>query len=60
MNKTLLKKKGFSIGIIFLVLAMVCTTCTNDEVLLTPDGEDSLLKGAKVGDSSVSEHLKPG
>ena len=43
-----MKRKGFSIGIIFLLLAMVCTTCTKDETLLTPDGENSTLKGAKV------------
>ena len=42
-----MKTKGFSIGIIFLVL-MVCTTCTKDEALLTPDGENSLLKAAKT------------
>ena len=42
-----MKSKGFSIGIIFLVL-MVCTTCTKDEDLLTPDGESSALKKASI------------
>jgi hypothetical protein len=42
-----MKNKGFSIGIVFLVL-LVCTTCTKDEVLLTPEGEPSALKGALV------------
>ena len=42
-----MKTKGFGIGIIFLVL-MVCTTCTKDEVFLTPDGESSALKGKKA------------
>ena len=46
-----MKTKGFSIGIIFLVL-LVCTTCTKDEALLTPDGENSALKGAKVNNAS--------
>jgi len=40
-----MKTKGFSVGIVFLAL-MVCTTCTKDEVLLTPDGESSALKAA--------------
>ena len=43
-----MKSKGFSIGIIFLLAAVVCTTCTKDEALLSPNGEDSLLKGAKI------------
>ena len=42
-----MKTKGFSIGIIFLVL-FVCTTCTKEEALLTPEGEPSALKSAKV------------
>lgn len=42
-----MKTKGFSIGIIFLVL-MVCTTCTKDEALLTPDGKSSALKAIPV------------
>ncbi len=42
-----MRTKGFSIGIIFLVL-LVCTTCTKDEVLLTPDGENAQLKAAKT------------
>jgi len=40
---TLMRTKGFSIGIIFLVL-LVCTSCTKDEAYLTPDGEFSALK----------------
>jgi hypothetical protein len=40
-----MKMKGFSIGIIFLLL-LVCTTCTKDEGLFTPDGETSALKSA--------------
>jgi hypothetical protein len=48
-----MKSKGFSIGIIFLVL-MVCTTCTKDEALLTPDGELSALKSAPV-ENELSE-----
>ena len=48
-----MKNKGFSIGIIFLVL-MVCTTCTKDEALLTPDGELSALKKAKVENATIS------
>ncbi|MCK5702849.1 MAG: hypothetical protein KAI29_16915 [Cyclobacteriaceae bacterium] len=50
-----MKRKGFSIGIIFLLLAMVCTTCTKDETLLTPDGENSTLKGAKVENASAKQ-----
>lgn len=42
-----MKFKGFSIGIIFLEF-MVCTTCTKDEILPTPDGESSALKTAPV------------
>jgi hypothetical protein len=41
------QSKRFSIGIIFLML-LVCTTCTKDEVLLTPDGETSALKKAAI------------
>jgi len=42
-----MKSKGFSIGIIFLVL-MVCTACMKDEILPTPDGELSALKKASI------------
>ncbi len=48
-----MKTKGFSIGIIFLVL-LVCTTCTKDEALLTPDGERSALKAAPVENAPIS------
>jgi hypothetical protein len=59
-----MRTKGFSIGIIFLVL-MVCTTCTKDEVLLTPDGESSVLKSVMAtievqasGDiSGITDHF---
>ena len=52
-----MKTNGFSIGIIFLVL-MVCTTCTKDEVLLTPDGESSALKKAKANSSEEIIYLE--
>jgi hypothetical protein len=42
-----MKTKVFSIGITFLVL-LLCTSCTKDEVLLTPDGEFSALKSAPI------------
>jgi hypothetical protein len=51
-----MKTKGFSIGIIFLVL-MVCTTCTKDEALLTPDGEPSALKSAQVNHGEEINYL---
>lgn len=43
-----MKTRGFSIGFIFLVLALVCTTCTKDDAFLSPDGEEFLLKAAKT------------
>ena len=43
-----MKTKVFGIGIVFLLAAMVCTTCTKDEVLLPPDGESSALKNTLV------------
>lgn len=38
-----MKTRLFSIGILFLVL-MVCTTCTKDQALITPDGGSSELQ----------------
>lgn len=43
-----MKTRGFSIGIIFLLLVLVCTNCTKDDAFLSPDGEESLLKAAKT------------
>ena len=52
-----MKSKGFSIGFIFLVL-LVCTTCTKEEALLTPDGETSSLKSAQVNSSEEIIYLE--
>ncbi len=52
-----MKSKGFSIGIVFLVL-VVCTTCTKDEVLPTLDGEPSALKSAQVNSSEEIDYLE--
>jgi len=52
-----MKSKVFSIGTIFLVL-MVCTTCTKDEALLTPEGEPSALKSAHVNSSEEIVYLE--
>jgi uncharacterized protein (TIGR02145 family) len=49
-----MKTKGFSIGIILLVL-LACTACTKEEALLTPDGEPSALKAALVDDYDFSK-----
>lgn len=43
-----MKTRGFSNGFILLVLALVCTTCTKDDAFFSPDGEESLLKAAKI------------
>lgn len=52
-----MKTKGFSIGIIFLVL-LVCTTCTKDDPLLTSDGEPFALKSAvSASDFDFSESV---
>ena len=51
-----MKTKGLGIGIIFLLL-MVCTTCTKDEALLTPEGESSALKSAQVYNFEESYYL---
>ena len=53
-----MKTKGFSIGIIFLLL-MVCTTCTKDEALLTQDGELSALKSAHVENAEFTTVFGP-
>lgn len=57
-----MKTNGISLGIIFLLVAMVCTTCTKDEDLLTPEGELSTLKGAKVNkyipDTDITDQLR--
>ncbi len=42
-----MKRKGFTVAIVFLVL-LVCTTCTKDELILPPDGAPSALKSATV------------
>jgi len=49
---TLMKTKGFGIGIIFLVL-MVCTTCTKEEALLTPEVESASLKSTKKSKDKI-------
>jgi hypothetical protein len=57
-----MKTKGFSIGIIFLLLAAICTTCTKDEALLTPEGEFSALKQASssnyIPGEDITEQLR--
>ena len=57
-----MRTKGFSIGIIFLLIAVVCTTCTKDEALLIPDGELSALKKANssnyVPGEDITEQLR--
>jgi uncharacterized protein Usg len=52
-----MKMKGFSITIIFLLLAVICTTCTKDEALLTPEGEHSVLKKAKSSNYIPGEDI---
>jgi len=42
-----MRTKLFSIGITFIVL-LLCTNCTKDEILPTPDVENSALKSAHV------------
>jgi Right handed beta helix region len=47
-----MRKKGLSIGIIFLVL-LVCTTCTKDEELLTSSEKPSNLKSVMIENTGI-------
>ena len=57
-----MKKNRLSIGIIFLIIAFVCTYCTKEESSLVSDGELLMLKKAKVSNyipgTDITEQLQ--